>query len=103
MEFSEHLTTDETARKKQLSVIISNKEGEEDESEYESQYGGNIEEVGVYDTYELDDGKTTLQTGKETSKKKKKKSKAKKDKQGVKKQGSAMCSNGNDKACCTIF
>jgi len=41
-------------------VIISNKAGEEDESELESHYGDDIEAHDLYDTYDMNDGKTTL-------------------------------------------
>ena len=47
---------DETARKPQLSVIISNKEGEDVDSELESHYGDNIEHSDLFDTYDMQDG-----------------------------------------------
>lgn len=62
-----------SSRKNQLSVIMSNKDGEDESGdELESNYGDIKEQILISD-FEDDAGRMTLQTGKDTSNSRRKK------------------------------
>lgn len=92
------------SNKNQLSVILSNKEGEdESDDELESNYGDIKEQMLTSDFEE--DGRMTLQAGKETSNSRRKKKQEQKKQSGQTKANSegTTCGAKGDKACCFIF
>ena len=86
-----------------MSIIESNKDGEDLTSEVESNFGEHPEELLQSNEQEFneDEGRLTLQTGKETSKSRRKKKEALRSSK-TNKEGNGMCGK-DEKACCVIF